>query len=113
MRTSESERAEQDVVLLRVLELLRGIDTVFAAASPAYKNRILRAVFPEGFTIHEGEKVRTPCVNQIIAELRGESTVYNLVQKESGTTFASRPAGGGQPDRYRTHFNALMALFAA
>ena len=65
--------------MLRVLELLRGIDTVFAAASPAYKNRILRAVFPEGFTIHEGEKVRTPCVNQIIAELCGESTVYNLV----------------------------------
>lgn len=84
------KRAEQDVVLLRVLELLRGIDTVFAAASPAYKNRILRAVFPEGFTIHEGEKVRTPCVNQIIAELCG-----------------------GSPDRYRTHFNALMALFAA
>lgn len=111
--TAQSEQAEQDFVLLRVLELLRGIDTVFAAANPAYKNRILKAVFPEGFTILEGEKVRTPCVNQIIAELCGESTVYALVQNENGTTFASRPVEGGRPDRYRTHLNALKMLFAA
>ena len=111
---SEAAQAENEGLFYRVLDLLSGIDTVFAASTPEYKNRILRAVFPEGFTIDpKAEKVRTPCVNDILYELCSKSMNCDALEIENGTELASDPVKGGRPDRYRTHFNLLQSLFAA
>ena len=111
---SEAAQAENDGLFYRVLDLLAGIDTVFAASTPEYKNRILRAVFPEGFTIDaKAEKVRTPCVNDILYELCSKSINCSVLEIENGTELAPDPVKGGQGDRYRTHLNALQNLFAA
>ena len=78
-----------------MLDLLAGIDTVFAASSPEYKNRILRAVFPEGFTIDaKAEKVRTPCVNDILYELCSKSINCSVLEIENGTELAPDPVKG-------------------
>jgi hypothetical protein len=111
---SESAQAENDGLFYRVLDLLSGIDTVFAASSPEYRNKILRAVFPEGFSIDAKEKkVRTPCVNQIISELCSKSITSQHLEEKRGMTEAGNPSLGAQQDRYRTHQQALRQLFAA
>lgn len=111
---SEAAQHENEGLFFRVLDLLSAIDTVFAASTPEYKNRILRAVFPEGFTIDaKAEKVRTPCINSILYELCSKSITCAALEIENGIELAPDPVKGGQGDRYRTHFNALLNLFAA
>ena len=112
----EAEAAMQanDDTIERVLELLTGIDTVFAASSSDYKNRILRAVFPDGFFIDaKAGKVRTPCINEIILELCSKSIVCAALEIENGLPEVGQPVRGGCADKYRTHLNALKLLFAA
>lgn len=111
---AESKMADNDQTISRVLELLAGIDTVFAASAPEYKSRILRAVFPEGFSIEKNSgKVRTPCVNDVIFALCSKSICSGVLEIENGMNDVVHPVEGGKPDRYRTHFNALKLLFAA
>lgn len=111
---AEALMQSNDDTISRVLELLTGIDTIFAAASPVYKNRILRAVFPEGVFIDiESGKVQTPCLNEIIRELCSKSISCAVLEIEKGQTFDSQPLRGGCADKYRTHLNALKLLFAA
>lgn len=111
---AESRMQSNDDTISRVLELLSGIDTVFAASSPDYKNRILRAVFPQGVFIDVvSGKVRTPCLNEIIRELCSKSISCAVLEIEEGSTFDSQPLRGGCADKYRTHLNALKLLFAA
>ncbi len=111
---AESKMADNDQTISSVLELLAGIDTVFAASAPEYKGRILRAVFPEGFSIEKNAgKVRTPCVNDVIFALCSKSIHSAVLEIENGPSFETRPVEGGQPDRYRTHLQALKLLFAA
>lgn len=112
--SAQTSMADNDSTVDRLLDLLTGIDTVFAASSPEYKNRILKAVFPEGISIDQkAQKVRTPCVNEIILSICSKSIPSYCLEIENGTTFSSCPTGGGQSDRYRTHLNLLKLLFAA
>lgn len=105
---------DNDHTIAQVLELLAGIDTVFAASAPEYKGRILRAVFPEGFSIEKNTgKVRTPCVNDVIFALCSKSIHSAVLEIENGPSFATRPVEGGRGDRYRTHYQAFKLLFAA
>lgn len=114
MLQAEQAQGENDGFFLKVLTLLSGIDTVFAASSPEYKNRILQAVFPQGVTIDKSaEKVRTPCVNQIITELCSKSITCAALEIENGPNDNARPVKGGQGDTYRTHLTLLKQLFAA
>lgn len=115
-RLIEAEQmvVSNDSTVSRVLDLLVSIDTVFAASEANYKNRILRAVFPEGFSIDvSSSKVRTPCVNEVILELCSKSITSQCLVIENGPTVDSRPVEGGLGVRYRTHLNALKQLFAA
>ena len=110
----EAQMVENDDTVLKCLSLLTGIDTVFAGSSPVYKNRILKAVFPDGIFIDKkAGKVRTPCVNEIMLSMCSKSIICDVLEIEKGQTFDSSPLLGGWPDRYRTHFNALKLLFAA
>ena len=96
----------------KICERNRG--TVFAASAPEYKGRILRAVFPEGFSIEKNAgKVRTPAINEVIFALCSKSIHSAVLEIENGPSFETRPVEGGQPDRYRTHYQALKLLFAA
>jgi hypothetical protein len=105
---------DNDHTITQVLELLAGIDTVFAASAPEYKSRILRAVFPEGFSIEKNlGKVRTPCVNDVIFALCSKSICSGVLEIENGMNDVVHPVEGGKPDRYRTHYQALKLLFAA
>lgn len=112
--SAQTAQSENEGLFYRVLDFMAGIDTLFAASPPDYKNRILRAVFPEGFTIDtESGKVRTPCINEIICELCSKSISCEALEIENGTDFDTRPVKGGRGDRYRTHFNVFASLFAA
>lgn len=114
MIQAERMQSENDGFFLKVLNLLSGIDTVFAASSPEYKNRILRAVFPDGVYMGKSpEKVRTPCINLAIAELCSKSITCAVLEIENGPDLSTRPVKGGRPDTYRTHVALLKTLFAA
>lgn len=107
-------QSENDGFFLKVLNLLSGIDTVFAVSSPEYKNRILKAVFPEGVYMDKAaEKVRTPCVNEIITEICSKSITCAVLEIENGPNLSTRPVKGGSPDTFRTHAQLLKTLFAA
>lgn len=111
---AERAQSENDGFFLKVLNLLSGIDTVFAVSSPEYKNRILKAVFPEGVYMDKAaEKVRTPCVNEIITEICSKSITCAVLEIENGPNLSTRPVKGGSPDTFRTHAQLLKTLFAA
>ncbi len=111
---AEQSVQENDSTVEKVLDLLTGIDTVFAASAPEYKNRILRAIFPEGFALDvEAWKVRTPCVNEVVLEICSKSITSHCLSIENGPTVDSRPVEGGAGARYRTHLNLIKQLFAA
>lgn len=114
LNAAESLQLENEGLFFRVLDLLSGIDTVFAASAPEYKNRILRAVFPDGFTIDlKAGKVQTPFVNEIIYSMCSKSINSAVLEIENGTEIASRPVKGESRVNFQTPLNLLSALFAA
>ena len=111
---AQSDQQGNDDLFLSVLNLLSDIETLFAASAPNYKNRILRAFFPDGLQVEkETLRVRTPCVNQLISYICTKSSVCEVLEIEKGTADNDRPLMGAEAERYRTHAALLQSLFAA
>jgi DNA invertase Pin-like site-specific DNA recombinase len=111
---AQRDQEGNEGLFLSVLNLLADIETLFSASEPEYKNRLLRAFFPDGFQLDlEQHRLRTPCINEIISYICTESTLYDVVEIEKGPGETARPSKGAEAERYRTHLEALQSLFAA
>ena len=107
--------AKRDDILSKALEMLKDFRAIFRSATPDYKNKMLRVLFPEGFSIDpDTGKVRTPVLNEIACTMARKSDVCEWILDERGRPFAENPVLGGQPDKVRTIQHAeLFRLLAS
>jgi len=107
--------AKRDDILSKALEMLKDFRAIFRSATPDYKNKMLRVLFPEGFSIDpDTGKVRTPVLNEIACTMARKSEVCEWILDDQGKPFAENPVLGGQPDKVRTIQHAeLFRLLAS
>lgn len=111
---AQADQQGNDGLFLSVLNLLSDIETLFAASDPEYKNRILRAFYPDGLQVEKDTlQVRTPCINEILLYICSKSALCEVLDTEKGTADNDRPLMGGERDKYRTHAALIQSLFAA
>ena len=110
---AEVQMGDIDDVVARVGDMLLSIDTVFAAANPDYKARILRAMFPKGFKIDpKTEVVRTAEINDFVFAMCSKSIANKWVEIENDTEKTTCVVKGAEGGRYRTHAELLKTLAA-
>ena len=98
-----------DDTVLKVLQLLTQVDTVFAASTGEYKKKMLRAMFPEGFSIDvKNQKVRTPRINSNLSAIYSFPIGNECLEILDCGVFPENPAVGGEVDQVRTLKNGVV-----
>ena len=95
-------------------EHLEYIHATYSESDGYIKNKILKAVFPEGFCIDRKKGVlRTPFLNEIFSIKDSLSMDYKYIEIKSRRENESCPALGGRLDNLRTLYTDFLMLKAA
>ena len=115
-----SDNSNKDIdFYLSVLDMIKNMGDVYRHASINYKKKILRAIFPKGFSITEKidgiRYVRTSYINKYFVYLTGNQDSYDLIINENGQQYAARLVGGERWDNDSTNdpdYRLLSLLIA-
>lgn len=84
-------------------EHLTNLHKLFTKSTNYNKNRLLKAIFPSGFTISKPEyQLRTPELNIIFELMCSKSAILEQIKKDSASCFDVSPCEGGKPSPLRT-----------
>jgi DNA invertase Pin-like site-specific DNA recombinase len=84
-------------------EHLTNLHKLFTSSTNYNKNRLLKAIFPQGFTITKPDySFRTPQFNMIIDLMCSKSTLIDQIKKDSASYYDESLSEGGTPNPLRT-----------
>lgn len=95
---------------LRVLDMLGSMGDVFRLADFKRKKILLRAIFPEGFSV-EGRNVLTPTINYYLHSMVSQSKDYETIKIKTEPILQSGPVMGGGPCIDLTKHKRLLDQF--
>lgn len=91
------------------MDLISNLGNVFANSTNTGKERLLKLIFPSGFTIDRNYQLRTAQINQVIELFYSESGIYDFVEGKKKERFLESPLLGGEESEFRTHLQLLLA----